>query len=783
MVIHAADEILACEPDNIPSELKALHRWCCWNAVPKKSKPDEMDKKPVRADNPRIGLSKTSPEQWRDFTTAERCLAGGEVSGLGFLTGGGIVAIDIDEVVGPDGELPAEVSELLTRLATYCELSPSGRGVRAFLLGTLPGKNITSKAAGLELYGEGGYVTVTGHRLEAFPGTVAEGGELLAELYAKASARPAKPAPEKQRPRPASAPLGADEVVQLARRSRHATAVEALLAGDWQGAYPTQSEAELALANHLAFYAGPGGEAVVLEAIRSSGMAREKNGEPRGASTHLGLTVSKAFEGRTDFYAAGRNGKATATVAALPVDRPLTGPACLTVPSTLTDIGLGRRLVARAAGTLRWCTQHKQWMAWDGQRWVPDDGARAAAAAKRVADELWREMADAGPAAATKEVVRFVRAASDARTIGAAVLMARSEPGIAVSTDELDTHHWLFNCANGTLDLRTLKLLPHTPGHLLTHFADAVAFEPTAEAPTWKRFLVDVTGGDELLERFLQRSFGICLTGDVSEQHLWLHHGTGRNGKSTTLELLSYLMGSYAGPAPSELLLATDRGPEVERQVASLAGRRLVTTREVAQGRRLNEVAVKSLTGGDTIQGRHIYGSPFTLCPTWKLHVACNHRPVVHGTDNGIWRRLLLVPWNERFEGARDDKRLGEKLRAELPGILNWMVAGLVRWQAEGLAPPERVTVATAGYAGENDVIGRWLEERTLTGRQYVAEAGALYRNYTAWCEERGERVMSLTALGLELERRGFTSERHTSGPHRFKTVRLGLGLVSERAE
>jgi len=361
--------------------------------------------------------------------------------------------------------------------------------------------------------------------------------------------------------------------------------------------------------------------------------------------------------------------------------------------------------------------------------------------------------------------------------------MARSEPGIAVSTDELDAHHWLFNCANGTLDLRTLKLLPHTPAHLITHLADAVAFEPTAEAPTWKRFLSEVTGGDDLLERFLQRSFGICLTGDVSEQHLWLHHGTGRNGKSTTLELLSYLMGSYAGPAPSELLLATDRGPEVERQVASLAGRRLVTTREVAQGRRLNEVAVKSLTGGDTIQGRHIYGSPFTLRPTWKLHVACNHRPVVHGTDNGIWRRLLLVPWNQRFEGARDDKRLGEKLRAELPGILNWMVAGAVRWQAEGLAPPERVTVATAGYATENDTIGRWLEERTLTGRQYVAEANAIYRDYTAWCEGRGERVMSLTALGLELERRGFTSERHTSGPHRFKTVRLGLGLVSDRAE
>ncbi len=789
MVLHTDDEILSVQPDNIPAELKSLPRWCCWIATPQAD--GTLTKKPVRADNPRIGFSKTSPSQYRDFATAERTLTTGEVDGLGIVCGGGVVAIDIDEVVRADGELPAHVLELLARFNTYAEWSPSGRGVRAFLLGELP-ESVTAKAAGLELYGEKAYVTVTGNRLPGSPTTVADGGDRLAELYAEVKAKVAEakaakakkrtPVPRQQRAA-AAAPLTADEVVKLATRAANGAEVEALLGGHWQGRYPTCSEAELALANFLAFYAGAGGEAVVLEAIRSSGLARDKNGERRGESTHLGLTVSKAFEGRSEFYDTGRHGKAAAVVAALPADRPLHGPACLTVPSTLTDIGLGRRLVVKANGTLRWCREHKGWLAWDGRRWVSDDGARPAAVAKAVADELWRELADAGPAVVTPAMLKFVKAASDSRTIRAAVEMARSEPGIPVGADELDANPWLLNIGNGTLNLLTLELMPHTPAHLITHLAGAVSFDPVANAPTWRRFMAEVTGEDDELERFLQRSFGLALSGDVSEQRLWLHYGTGANGKSTTLELLTDILGDYAAPAPSELLLMQERGQEAERQIASLAGMRLVTTREVADGRRLNEVAVKSLTGGDTVQARVIYGSPFRLKPTWKLHVACNHRPVVRGTDDGIWRRLLLVPWSQRFDEERADKRLGEKLREELPGVLNWMVAGLTRWKAQGLMPPECVAVATKGYAEENDAIGRWLEERTLKATHARAEVGALYRDFSHWCDERGEHAVSSTRLGLELERRGFTKERPTSGPHRFKTVRLGIGLASDRGE
>jgi putative DNA primase/helicase len=792
MVLRADDEILSVNPDNIPTELKALTRWCCWIATPPRRRQADgtLTKKPVRADAPHVGFSKTTPSQYRDFATAERTLTTGKVKvdGLGIVCGGGVVALDIDEQVGPDGELPAHVRALLKRFSTYAELSPSGRGVRMFLRGELPGKSITSKSAGLELYGEPEYVTVTGHRLPGSPSEVAEGGDQLAELYAEltakaASAKAKKPPPAPRQQRAAAAPLSADEVVKLATRAANGAEVEALLRGDWQRKYPTQSEAELALANYLAFYAGPGGEAVVIEVIRSSGLARDKNCDRRGDTTHLGLTVDKAFEGRSEFYDPRRNGKAAAVVAALPADKPLNGPANLLLPSTLTDAGLGRRLVVRAHGEVRWCREDRAWLAWDGRRWVSDDGERATLVAKQVADELWREFQNLGRADVTPRVLRFVQSASDARAIRAAVEMAKTEPGIPVRATELNTDPWLLNIANGTLNLLTGKLLPHTPAHLITHVADAVAFDPMANAPTWRRFMAEVTGGSLELEQFLQRSFGLVLSGDVSEQRLWLHYGDGANGKTTTLELLKYLLGPYAGSAPDELLLTTERGMEAARQVADLAGKRLVDVEETSDGRRFNEGVVKKLTGGNTIKGRHIYGKPFEVRPSWKLHVATNYRPVVRGTDGGIWRRLLLCPWGQRFDGERADLRLGEKLRAELPGVLNWLLAGFESWRAGGLSPPTIVTEATGSYATENDSIGRWLAERTLKDTHARAEAGALYLDYKAWCDESGEHAVSVKRLGVELEGRGFRKERLTSGPLRDKTVRIGIGLVSERGE
>lgn len=792
--------IVPVDADNIPECLKAAARWCNWRAVPTKDG-KKLTKKPMQSSWPTRGLSKTTPSQWRDFDTAVKAYEnhrGSErapLDGIGFVTGGGFVALDWDECCDEvTREIRPDVLAQVKRLNTYTEYSVSGRGVRAFLRGELPAENVTAKAAGVELYGEGAYVTVTGFRVPGTPAEVAEGGALLVELYEAAKAkqgaeRPLSPPPAAGRHEgngKASVATPSEDVLSLARRSSNGAAVAALLEGRWEGDYPTQSEAELALANHLAFYAGPGGAAEVERLMAGSGLKREKFDERRsGGRTYLSLTVAKAYEGRTDFYSG--NGKAstgrkkTAEVV-LPNGMPSTGPACLTDSSTLTDVGLARRLVLECNGTLRYVKEWKSWLAWDGRRWLQDDGLAAQHVAKRVGDELWREAADL-PAERREVVAGFVKAASSARAIDAAVKLARSEPGVVVAAEELNRHDYLLNCLNGTVNLLTAEKRPAAPADLLTHLA-AVEFDEKASAPTWRKFVADVTNGNAELASFLQRSCGLLLSGDVTEQVLWLHYGEGRNGKSTMLTVLSEILGTYAGPAPLDMLLVKNRSKEVETQFGALAGRRLVTAVEADSGVRFSEATVKLLTGGDTVLARRLYENPWPLRPTWKLHVAANHKPAVRGTDEGIWRRLMLTPWLCRFEGAKEDKRLKEKLLAERSGVLNWCLSGFIQWREQGgLRPPACVLAATEEYRGENDVLGTWLAECCVKEANAVAEAGGLYRSYKTWAEDRGERVDTATAFGLALERLGFTSERPSSGRWRNRTIRRGLGLLATQHE
>jgi putative DNA primase/helicase len=806
VVLTASDIVVKVEPENIPDVLRQAARWCVWKR--EQAKDGTFTKKPMQASWPSRGMSKTTPSQWRPFATALKAYQGTSgIDGVGFVCGGGFVALDFDECVDEvTRELRPDVAEVLERLNTYAEYSPSGRGVRAFLLGTLPGENVTSKAAGCELYAEGAYVTVTGFRVPGTPAEVAEGGELLAELYANAKRaqadagerrreeRKAKKASTAETAAPGLRQNGKQEagriqtrpetsrqdVLELAKASACGPAVESLMAGRWQGDYPTQSEAELALANYLAFFAGPSGEAEVERIMRSSGLNRDKFDESRGDNrTYLSLTVGTAYEGRTDFYSSTAGKKKAAAEVKLPNGMASTGPADLNDSSTLTDVGLARRLVLEASDTLRYVREWKAWLSWTGRHWQKDDGLAAAHVAKQVSDKLWRELAELPPER-RGQVLTFVKAAASARGIEAAVKLARSEPQVVVTADELNRHEYLLNVGNGTLDLLTAELRPHSPADLLTHMA-GVAFDASASCPNWRKFVEEVTDGDKELAAFLQRSCGVALSGDVTEQVLWLHHGEGRNGKSTMLTMLVELLGTYAGPAPLEMLLVRGRfSKEVETQFGALAGKRLVTAVEADDGVRFSEATVKLLTGGDVVLARSLYENPWPLRPSWKLHVAANHKPLVRGSDEGIWRRLMLCPWLRRFEGQAEDKRLKEKLQAERAGILNWCLFGFTEWRRMGLKPPATVLAATKEYRGENDTLGLWISECCTKSPEVCQEALALYASYRAWSERMGEHPLTGKAFGLRMEQLGFNSERPSAGAWRNKTIRHGIGLLDE---
>jgi putative DNA primase/helicase len=304
---------------------------------------------------------------------------------------------------------------------------------------------------------------------------------------------------------------------------------------------------------------------------------------------------------------------------------------------------------------------------------------------------------------------------------------------------------------------------------LITQLAP-VTYDPDAPCPTWEAFLTRIMAGNTALMTFLQRAVGYALTGDVREQVMLLLWGTGRNGKSTLINALLALLGPYAMKAAPDLLIATknDRHP-TER--ADLSGKRLVAAIESGEGQRFDEVFVKEATGGDPIRARRMREDFWEFWPTHKIWLATNHKPVIRGTDEGIWRRIRLVPFTVIIPEEEQDKTLPEKLRAELSGILAWAVRGCVVWRQEGLPVPEEVQQATAGYREEMDTFGRFLADRCVLDQRWRVTTDVLYQAYLTWCQGNGEYRLSKNHFGMRLRDRGLT-------PIRFGNARGWQGIM-----
>jgi putative DNA primase/helicase len=357
----------------------------------------------------------------------------------------------------------------------------------------------------------------------------------------------------------------------------------------------------------------------------------------------------------------------------------------------------------------------------------------------------------------------------DARRINAMIELARSEPGIAIKPEDLDRDPWLFNCSNGTLDLRSGKLREHRRDDLLTKLCPT-PYEPEATCPLWEKTLSTIFAENASLVDYLRRLCGYCLTGTTGEQILPIFWGEGSNGKSLVFEVVRFVLGTeYVGVGANELLGSGNGNYEPHpTYLADLFGRRLVTLAETREGGRLNEAQIKKLTGGDRIKARGMREDFWEFTPTHKIWLATNHKPDVRGTDHGIWRRLRLLPFTVRFwdpdkretgpEHLRADKGLPDKLKAEASGILAWMVRGCLEWQAGGLNEPEEVQIATSEYRGEQDVIAAFIRDRCQVDPEYECRAGDLYAAYRQWHEASGEsgKPMSGRRFGEELPKKGY---------------------------
>ncbi len=450
----------------------------------------------------------------------------------------------------------------------------------------------------------------------------------------------------------------------------------------------------------------------------------------------------------------------------------------------LTDVGNAHRLVYLFGNRLL-TVPGWGWMVWRGTHWQRDEHLYALYLAQHTAASIFAEASlvatTVGEEQARKEAearrVAIIRWAYNSESKGrlqAMVDVAASNPQVQGEVDDFDTHHLLLNCTNGTLDLSNGELRPHREANRLTRCLP-VAYDPTAQCPTWLTFLDTVMGGNRRLVAYWQRVFGYILTGYTSEQCFFLLYGNGRNGKTTLLDVALALAGHYGRQADPETFMHKDRvnGSQASPDVARLAGVRLVCTTEIGQGRRLNEPLTKQLTGGDPITARFLHRDPFTFKPYFKLFMATNHKPNIRGTDEGIWRRVRLIPFEVQI--ANPDKQMAEKLKAELPGILAWAVEGTRLWLHDGgLQDPPEVLAATTAYRAEMDELADFLGECTLEGEDLRCSYAAMKQAYFRWCEGSKLRPLKPKELERQLEQRGYRRGKGSGNV----AVWLGVGLL-----
>ncbi len=403
-----------------------------------------------------------------------------------------------------------------------------------------------------------------------------------------------------------------------------------------------------------------------------------------------------------------------------------------------SEIWLAERFASRVSDRFRWSAS-LDWMVNLGTHYCRDDSLERYSAAKALCSEM--------AAGADKALKRTL---ASAKTVNALLSLARAESGIATPIEAWDREPMVLNTPAGPVDLTTGAFLERGD-RLFTQIAGA-APDFKMKTPNWLRFISEIFTNDPEMVEFIQRWGGYCLTGDRREQKILFAVGDGANGKSVYEEALRSVAGTYALNLPAEVLMRQQHTAH-PTELAQLRGKRLAVSSELEDGSYWAESRIKSLTGDATLRARFMRMDFFEFPQTQKHIVLGNFRPRLRGDDPAIARRMLLVPFKEKFTGVRCDPLLPAKLRREYPGILAWFIQGAVKWARDGLRTPQSVLDASAAYLADHDDIGLWIADCCVAGN-FRTPASSLYASFTAWKEAAGERPQSQTAWGARMAQR-----------------------------
>lgn len=758
--------------ENIPDELKQLNQWGLYKLkwVEERKKNTKI---PYDAHNGEKSKS-NDPKTWCSFDEAYEALRlnSNDFQGLSFFFANGYSGIDIDHVEDDleryrSGDYEDNiVSEFMNATRSYTETSQSGTGIHIIFKGKIPGDR--RRKNNIEMYSEGRFFALTGNVISA---TNAINQADVSVLYEKYLGQ------KKVVPINNNEPIDNDmseyDIIQKALASKSGSQFKALMYGGWEKFYTSQSEADLAFANYLAFWTGR--DFHKMDAIfRQSSLYRAKWDERHGKTTYGVATLNKAINDTNNVFTNPEH--RTIRHYNFGFAKKQTQKELPT--RSYDDTGATDRMIDLFGSLIRYSYINNCWYVYNGSYWEVDQSGQVHKFIDAMVETIRKEKvkfpkdaSDEDKEAIEKAFKKFVKH-SRANSAKKAV-MDELKHRIPVAPHEFDADKTLLNVSNGFIDLSSGELHDHDIKKMFSKEAN-VEYSDTMPAPEWEKFLNQTFGGDKELIDYVQTAVGYSMTGSVKEQIMFILYGNGRNGKSVFLETISNILGNYAKTIQASSIMVKQSSGGPNSDIARLSGARLVTSSEPNEGLRMDEGLVKQLTGGDKVVARHLYGQEFEFEPEFKLWLATNHKPIIRGTDDGIWRRIRLIPFTIQVPDNKVDKDLKYKLARESIGILNWAVDGALKWQRHGLKTPQRIIDASAGYRQEMDVLSGFISDECETGPDYEVKSSDLYQAYKRWSDLNSEYQMSSTKFGREM------SDKFTRTHKKVGNVYLGIKLLED---
>lgn len=755
------------EYSNIPDELKKVKNWVCFTS-------DKMPKNPHTGGN----AQSNNPSTWGTFDEAIEAVEKYGFSGIGFEFTPPYFGVDLDKCLDNEDF----IEEFVETLQSYTEISRSGQGIHIICKGSLP--DGARRRGNVEMYCDRRYFIMTGNVYSEKYKTIKECTETIKILHSKYL----NDNTPKIAPKPVEVIDMSDaEIIDKARNCKTGALFQLLYSGNWQGLYSSQSEADLALCNQLAFWTQRNA-AQIDRIFRSSGLYRVKWDEKRGTYTYGEKTVEKAIANCGEVYEP-KIVEDDATIA-LGVFR--NGELRADIPKNtydMTDTGNAQRFRDKYVGNVKYSFIHKRWYYWTGKVWTVDNTGEI----KKLADDIVNELKKEAFAEQDEKIqdakLKWANRTASSKGKEAMIKEVQHLQGIPVLPEEMDAFTDYLNCQNGIINLRNGELIPHDSKILMSHISYCEYDANSGKKPElWFKFLNDVTNGDKELQEYLQKCVGYSLSGSIREQCAFFLYGIGNNGKSTFLDIIADIMGDYASNVqPETIMLNKAQSGGANSDIARLKSARFVTSEEPTEGIRLNEGLVKQLTGGSKVTCRFLYGNDFEYSPEFKIWVGTNHKPVIRGTDVGIWRRIRLIPFEVNIPPEKVDKTLKYKLRKELPQILKWAVDGCIKWQKEGLELPQCVEQATKEYKAEMDMLAAFCDACVVIDYNEPNSVSAtdLFSIYSKWANENNEYEMSSRKFFIEISKKLPEKARRGSGVfyNKIKLTEYAKGLLSGGAK